>query len=315
MNLRRIGRSDLATAPIGFNAVSFTVGCGVVDPVEAAAILAQLLEVRRALVDVTDLSGSGAVAVLVGRAVRGRREDIVLASRAGARYDAQGRLAEVDARPASLVRACDVTLRRLGTDHLDVYYLDRIDPRVPVEQSVAALAALVAAGKVRHIGLSHVDGAQLRRAHAVHPVATVAAEYSLLERAAEGDLLPAARSLGVSLVAYSPLGRGLLTGAVTSLDQVPARDYRRADPWFRPTNFQRARTLTRAVEVLAARCHLSVGRLALAWLLGQGEDIVALPGTRSLTHLEMNLAAADVVLSPQDRAELASLVDSRTTAG
>jgi aryl-alcohol dehydrogenase-like predicted oxidoreductase len=239
----------------------------------------------------------------------------VLASRAGARYDAQGRLAEVDARPASLVRACDVTLRRLGTDHLDVYYLDRIDPRVPVEQSVAALAALVAAGKVRHIGLSHVDGAQLRRAHAVHPVATVAAEYSLLERAAEGDLLPAARSLGVSLVAYSPLGRGLLTGAVTSLDQVPARDYRRADPWFRPTNFQRARTLTRAVEVLAARCHLSVGRLALAWLLGQGEDIVALPGTRSLTHLEMNLAAADVVLSPQDRAELASLVDSRTTAG
>jgi aryl-alcohol dehydrogenase-like predicted oxidoreductase len=315
MNLRRLGGSGLATSPIGFNAVSFTVGCGAVDAAEAAAILAQLLETRRALVDVTDLSGSGTVDAFVGRAVRGRRDDIVLASRAGASYSAQGRLAAVDAHPASLIRTCDATLRRLDTDHLDVYYLDRVDPQVPVEQSVQALATLVEAGKVRHIGLSHVDADQLRRAHAVHPVASVATEYSLLERAAEGDLLPTARSLGVGLVAYSPLGRGLLTGTLTSLAQVPSRDYRRADPWFRPANFRRARALAQAAEALAARRHLSVGRLALAWLLGQGEDIVALPGTRSLTHLEMNLAAADVVLSPQDRAELAALLEPRPVAG
>jgi aryl-alcohol dehydrogenase-like predicted oxidoreductase len=309
MQLRRLGSSDLLISPVGLNAVSFTPGCGRVDSTEAAAVVAQLLGYAAAMVDVTDLTGSGEPAGLVGRTVRGRRDEVVLAARCGARYTRRGRLAAVDARPASVAGACEAMLRWLGTDHLDLYYLDRVDPRVPLEDSVGALAALVAAGKVRHVGLSHVDAAELRRAHAVHPVAMVAAEYSLVERQVERDLLPTARALGVGLAAYRPLGRGLLTGSLTSLDQLAQGDYRRADPRFWPQNFARIRAVAVEAERLATLRHLSVGRLALTWLLNQGQDIVPLPGTRSLTHLEMNLAAADLRLSVDESSQLSALLD------
>jgi len=300
MMLRRLGSTGLVTAPIGLNAASFTLGCGTVDPIEAGAIVTQLLETASALIDITDLTGTGDVAVLVGRAVRGRRDNVVLASRGSA-------------RPGDITRACEAILRRLGTDHLDLYYLDRVDPRVPVEDSVGALAGLVSAGKVNHVGVSHVDAEQLRRAHAVHPVTVVAAEYSLLERYVEVEILPTARALGVGLAAYSPLARGLLTGALTSLDQLAANDYRRADPRFQPEAFSRARAVAEAAERLASGRHLSVGRLALTWLLAQGSDIVPVPGTRNLTHLEMNLTAAEVRLTPAEQAQLASLLDSPAT--
>lgn len=298
--LRRLGSTGLVTAPIGLNAASFTLGCGTVDPIEAGAIVTQLLETACALIDITDLTGTGDVAVLVGRLVRGRRDNVVLASRGSA-------------RPADMTRACEAILRRLGTDHLDLYYLDRVDPRVPVEDSIGALAGLVSAGKVNHVGVSHVDAEQLRRAHAVHPVTVVAAEYSLLERYVEVEILPTARALGVGLAAYSPLAKGLLTGALTSLDQLAADDYRRADPRFQPEAFSRARVVAEAAERLASKRHLSVGRLALTWLLAQGSDIVPLPGTRNLTHLEMNLTAAEVRLTPAEQAQLASLLDSPAT--
>jgi aryl-alcohol dehydrogenase-like predicted oxidoreductase len=309
MRLRRLGGSGLTVAPIGLNAVSFTPGCGAVDRVEAAAVIAELLDHTVALVDVTDLTGSGDVAALVGRTVRGRRDEIVLATRCGARYTSRGRLTAVDGRPSSVARACDVTLRRLGTDHLDLYYLDRVDPHVPLEDSVGALAALVAAGKVRHIGLSHVDSKQLRQAHAIHPVAMVAAEYSLLDRTVEQEVLPTARALGVGLAAYRPLGRGLLTGALTSLDQLARDDYRRADPRFRPEEFARIRAAAVEAERIATMRHLSVSRLALTWLQTQGQDIVPVPGTRSLTHLEMNLATAGLRLSADECTRLSTLLD------
>jgi aryl-alcohol dehydrogenase-like predicted oxidoreductase len=309
MQLRRLGSSDLLISPIGLNAVSFTPGCGPVDTTEAAAVIAQLLGHPTAMIDVTDLTGSGELAALVGRSVHRRRDEVVLAARSGARYTTHGRLTAVDARPSSLARVCNTTLRWLGTDHLDLFYLDRIDRRVPIEDSVGALAALVAAGKVRHIGLSHVDAAQLGRACAIHPVAMVAAEYSLLERNVEREILPTARALGVGLAAYRPLGRGLLTGALMSLDQLAEGDYRRADPRFWPENFGRVRAVAMQAERLATRRHLGVGRLALSWLLTQGPDIVPLPGTRSLTHLEMNLAAAELRLSVDEHIQLSSLLD------
>jgi len=312
--LRRLGRSDLLTSPIGFNAVSFTTGCGTVDPAEVSAIVAQLRETALALIDVTDLTGSGEVEALFGRAIRGQRDAFVLTSRGGARYTVHGHLTTVDGRPENVASACDTTLRRLGTDHLDVYLLDRVDPHVPIEDSMGALAALVAAGKIRHIGLSHVDAEQLRRAHAVHPVTVVAAEYSLLERSIEAEILPTARELGVGLAAYRPLGRGLLTGRFTSPDQLAEGDYRWADPRFWPENFGRVRAVTEAAERLASLRHLSLARLALTWLLAQGDDIVALPGTRNLTHLEMNLAAADVRLTPDEQAQLCSLLDPGKSA-
>jgi aryl-alcohol dehydrogenase-like predicted oxidoreductase len=235
----------LAVAPIGLNAASFTTGCGAVDSVEAAAIVSQLRDTAAALIDATDLTGSGDVETLVGRAVRGHRDAVVLASRGGARYTVHGRLTAVDARPANMATACDTTLRRLGTDHIDLYYLDRVDPRVPLEDSMGAMAALVSAGKVRHIGVSHVDAAQLRRAHAVHEVTVVSAAYSLLDRRAEEEILPTARALGVGLAAYRPLGGGLLTGSFAAPHHLADNDYRRTDEWFGPENLAR---LTHAAE-------------------------------------------------------------------
>jgi aryl-alcohol dehydrogenase-like predicted oxidoreductase len=306
--LRRLGSSGLVTAPIGLNAVSFTIGCGAADPAEATAIVAQLGETAAVMIDVSDLTGSGDVETLVGRAVRGRRDEVVLAGRGGARYTARGRLTAVDARPATITLSCDTTLRRLGTDHLDLYYLDRVDPHVPLEESIGALADLVSAGKVRHVGVSHVDATQLRRAHAAHTVAVVAAEYSLIDRRVERGILPAARALGVGLAAYRPLGSGLLGGSFTSLDRLPDDDYRRSDPRFRPDSLARVRRPLHTAERIATQRHLSLGRLALAWLLAQGDDIIAVAGTRSLTHLEMNLAAADLSLGQDDLARLATLL-------
>lgn len=281
MRPRRLGRSDLVVRPIGLNAASFAAGCGPADPAEATEVMSLLLETDNVLVDATGVES------VIREAVCGRRDRVVLASRpAGGRG------------PAGIVRAAEASLRGLGTDHLDLCYLDgwrldRLASAGPLEARVAALAALVEAGKVRHIGLFDVDADQLRRACAVHPVAVVAAGYSLLERTVEAELLPAARSLGVGLAAYRPLGRGALTGPQVRPDESHGRD---------PT----AGLVVRTAQLVAARRSLSVSRLALAWLLSQGDDIVALPATRSVTHLEMNLAAAGLVLSPADRAELNS---------
>jgi aryl-alcohol dehydrogenase-like predicted oxidoreductase len=216
-------------------------------------------------------------------------------------------LTAVDARPANMATACDTTLRRLGTDHIDLYYLDRVDPRVPLEDSMGAMAALVSAGKVRHIGVSHVDATQLRRAHAVHEVTVVSAVYSLLDRRAEEEILPTARALGVGLAAYRPLGGGLLSGSFAAPQHLADDDYRRTDEWFGPENLAHLTTPLKQAERIATRRHLSLGRLALAWLLAQGSDIVAVAGTRNLTHLEMNLAAAEVRLGPDDLARLRTL--------
>jgi aryl-alcohol dehydrogenase-like predicted oxidoreductase len=282
------------TAPVGFNAASFMTGCGSFDVNEAVAVVTELLSRAVALIDATGVTGSREAETLIGRTLRGRRDRAVLASGSGG-------------RPADIVRECDATLRHLGTDRIDLYYLDRTDAEPPIEESVGALAALIDAGKVRQIGLSNVDGDRLRRAYAVHPVAMVSAEYSLLARHIEVDVLPSARALGVGVAAYRPLGSGLLTGSLVSLDQVAAGDYRRADPRFRPDNFSRNRRAVRLFERLATQRQVSVARLAIAWLLAQGEDIVPLPGTRNLTHLEMNLAAAEVRLTADDHAQLALL--------
>jgi aryl-alcohol dehydrogenase-like predicted oxidoreductase len=292
---RRIGGSGLIVGPIGFNAASFATGCGSFDASEATAILAELLSRPASLIDATDRSAAREVEILVGRAVRGRRDKVLLASRG-------------DARPTDLVRGCDATLHRIGTDHIDLYYLDRVDARVPIEDSMGALAALVGTGKIRHVGVSNVDAEQLRRAHAVHPVAVVAADYSLLARSAEAGILSTARALGVGLAAYRPLSSGLLTGLIVSLDQLPRGDYRRTDPRFQPENFARAHATVRAVARLATQRQVSVARLAIAWLLAQGSDVVPLPGTRNLTHLEMNLSATDIQLTVADQAQLTSLV-------
>ncbi|WJK38256.1 aldo/keto reductase [Solwaraspora sp. WMMA2056] len=292
--------------------MSFTAGCGgPVDRAVADGMIGQLREFGTSLVDATDLTTGGDVETVVGRALRGRRTAVLLASRSGGRYTRSGRLVDVDARPETVTRSCHTTLRRLGTDYLDLYLLDRADPRVPVEESVQAMAALVAAGKVRHLGVAHVGVGQLRRAHAVHPLALVAAEYSLLGRCAETELLPAARALGIGFAAYRPLGAGLLTGRLDSPDQLAPDAYQHADPRFRPDNFARTRRMVGAAQRVATRRHVGVSRLALAWLLAQGPDVLPVAGTRDPTHLEMNLAAAAVRLDAAERARLATVSDPR----
>jgi aryl-alcohol dehydrogenase-like predicted oxidoreductase len=308
MQLRDLGATGLVTSAIGLTCLSFTKGCGVVDRDEAVAIVSHAVDSGVSLIDATDHTGRGDVEDLAGGVLRGRRDEVVLVGHGGARRSPQGALINVDGSAEQLIRDCDTSLRRLGTDHFDVYHLAQPDPRTPIEESVIALGALVKAGKARHVGLIGVSAEQLRRAHAVYPIAVVTAEYSLLEREIEADLLPAARALGVGLIARSPLGHGLLTSAPP-----PARlagdDYRRTYLNFQPERYARNRELVHAVQRIAAEHNLSVSRLALAWLLGQGNDVVPMPGTRNLTHLEMNVTAVDIALTAHDLATLRALTD------
>lgn len=315
MEVRTLGATGLRTSALGLGCLGFTGGYGAVDRAEAMATIRQALDSGITLVDTADVYLGGTVERLVGQAVRDRRHQVVLATRGGARFTPEGRPVGLDGRPEYLRRACEASLRRLGVDHVDVYYLNRVDPAVPVEDSVGALAELVRSGKVLHIGLSEVDSEQLRRAHRVHPVAVLASEYSLLERHVEAEILPVARELGIGLVACSPLARGLLTGRLASSAQLGERDYRRNHPRFEPDNFAANRALVRTVEALAAERDVSPSRLVLAWLLSQGPDIVPIPGTRCGTHLEMNLAATRIRLTDEDCARLAAAVPAARVAG
>lgn len=315
MELRDLGTTGLVTSAIGLGSLGFTGGYGTADRDESLATIRLALDIGVSLLDTADFYGGGRVEELIGEAVRGRREEAVLATRGGATFTPEGRPTGLDARPERLHAACDESLRRLGTDWIDLYSLARVDPQVPIEDSIGALAELVAAGKVRHIGVSEVTPEQLRRAHAVHPVAAVACEYSLIERSVEAELLPAARSLGVGLIACSPLCRALLGGQLSSADQLGAGDFRHNHPRFSADNLPHNRNLVRVAETIAAGKDVSVGRLALAWLLAQGPDVVPIPGTRTRRHLEMNAAATLVYLTGDERRRLADAVPANAVAG
>jgi aryl-alcohol dehydrogenase-like predicted oxidoreductase len=259
------------------------------------------------MLDIADFYAAGDVERLVGQAVVRRRDGVVIATRGGMRFNSDGRPTELDASPAYLTEACDASLHRLGVDHIDLYYLAGVDPRVPVEESVGQLAELVQAGKIRYIGLSGVSPNQLRRSHAVHPVSAVAAEYSLWDQRSAAGLLTAARELGVGVVACRPLGRGFLTGKITKPDAFGPADYRRSDPRFGPAAFSRSRQLIGAMEQIAADLDVGLARLALAWALSGSHDVVPVPSTRDLLHLEMNASAVTLRLSAADHHRLTAL--------
>jgi aryl-alcohol dehydrogenase-like predicted oxidoreductase len=315
MELRGLGTTGLASSAIGLGSLGFTGGYGAADCDESIATVRHALDIGVTLLDTADFYGGGRVEELIGTAIRGRRADAVVATRGGATFTPEGRPTGLDARPESLRAACDASLRRLGVERIDLYSLARVDPKVPIEESIGALAGLVAAGKVRHIGVSEVTVDELRRAHAVHPLATVASEYSLLDRSIEADVLPAAREMGVGIVACSPLGRALLSGQLSSVDQLGAGDFRHNHPRFSAENLHRNRELVRVAEAIAAEKDVSIGRLALAWLLAQGPDIVPIPGTRTRTHLEMNAAATQIRLTDAERERLALAVPPGSVAG
>jgi aryl-alcohol dehydrogenase-like predicted oxidoreductase len=314
---RRLGTAGPTVGAIGLGCMGMSEFYDCVDEAEAIATVHRALELGMTLIDTSDMYGRGTNEELVGRALRGRRERATVATKGGIvrRWDDPAYRA-VNGAPAYLRAACDASLVRLRVDSIDLYYLHRADPNVPIEESVGALAELVQAGKVRYIGLSEVDAPTLRRAAAVAPIAALQSEYSLFTRDVETNgVLVAARELGIALVAYAPLGRGMLTGAVRSTEELATDDLRRRVPRFDPGNLERNLTLVDGLSVIARDADCTPAQLALAWLLAQGDDVVALPGCERVEHVEENVAAATVALDGALLARIDALFPPGAAAG
>jgi aryl-alcohol dehydrogenase-like predicted oxidoreductase len=278
---------------------------GAGDDTESIATIHRALELGCSFLDTADMYGPFTNERLVGKAIAGRRDEVVLATKFGNERREDGSWVGINGRPEYVAAACDASLSRLGVDHIDLYYQHRVDPVVPIEETVGAMAALVQAGKVTHLGLSEAGPQTIRRAHAVFPITALQTEYSLFTRDAEADILPVVRELGIGFVAYSPLGRGFLTGAIKQASDLPEGDSRTGRfPRFAEENFDRNVALVASVEQLAAEKGCTPGQLALAWVLARGQDIVPIPGTKRRAYLEQNIAAAAVELSPADIAWL-----------
>jgi aryl-alcohol dehydrogenase-like predicted oxidoreductase len=273
------------------------------DDAESIATIHRALELGITFLDTAEMYGRGANEELVGRAIEGRRDDVVVATKfIGAFSDRRP-----DGRPETIRAAIEGSLQRLGTDHVDLYYQHRVDPLTPIEETVGAMAELVTAGKVRHLGLSEASAETIRRAHAVHPIAALQSEYSIWTRDPEGAILDTLRELGIGLVAYSPLGRGFLAGRFTSPDELDEDDFRRNHPRFTGENLERNRRLAERVKAIAEAKGATPAQIAIAWVLSRGDDVVPIPGTRRRTYLEQNAAASEIELTAQDLAALDEL--------
>jgi aryl-alcohol dehydrogenase-like predicted oxidoreductase len=305
METRLLGSLSVSSIGLGCMGMSEFYGAG--DDAESIATVHRALDLGCTFLDTADMYGPFSNERLVGAAIKARRDEVQVATKFGNERRADGSFVGINGRPEYVISACDASLSRLGVDHIDLYYQHRVDTTVPIEDTVGAMASLVAAGKVRHLGLSEAGAQTIRRAHAVHPIAALQSEYSLFSRDVEAEVLPAVRDLGIGFVAYSPLGRGLLTGALKKQSDLPEGDQRAGRfPRFAAENFDANVALVAAVEQLAADKGCTPGQLALAWVLHRGQDIVPIPGTKRRTYLEQNLAAADVRLTVADMAWLES---------
>jgi aryl-alcohol dehydrogenase-like predicted oxidoreductase len=316
MTERELGKSGLKVSAVGLGCMSMS---GYYDPQhvndeESVRVIHRYLDAGGNFLDTADVYGVGQNEALVGKAIRGRRNGVVVATKFGNVWGT-GAILSVRGDPAYVRECCDASLRRLGVDVIDLYYQHRVDPRTPVEETVGAMAELVKAGKVRYLGLSEAAPATIRRAAKVHPIAALQTEYSLWSREIEAEILPTVRELGIGFVAYSPLGRGFLTGRFATVDDLPADDWRRNLPRFQGENFQKNLDLVNKIEEMAADKSCTPGQLALAWVLAQGDDIVPIPGTKRVKHLDDNLGAVNLRLTADDLVQIDAILPAGAAAG
>ncbi|HEX5192924.1 MAG TPA: aldo/keto reductase [Solirubrobacteraceae bacterium] len=305
MDTRALGTQGLVVSAEGLGCMGMSEFYGTGDEAEAIATIQHALELGVDFLDTADMYGPYTNERLVGEAIADRRDEVVLATKFGIVRDAEDpRRRGVNGRPDYVHRSCDGSLQRLGVEHIDLYYQHRVDPDVPIEETVGAMSELVDAGKVRFLGLSEAAPETIRRAHQVHPISALQSEYSLWSRDPEDEILQTVRELGIGFVAYSPLGRGFLTGQITSPDDFEADDFRRHNPRFQGANFAKNLELVDRVRALAAEKDCTPGQLALAWVLAQGEDIVPIPGTKRRSYLEQNVEAAEIELSEDELAAI-----------
>jgi len=304
MKTRELGSQGLSVSALGLGCMGMSDFYGARDDAESIATLHRALDLGITVLDTADVYGPFTNEVLVGKAIKGRRSGIIVATKFGNVRTPDGRFVGQNGRPEYVKAACDASLQRLGVDHIDLYYQHRVDRAVPIEDTVGAMADLVRQGKVRYLGLSEASAQTIRRAHVIHPITALQTEYSLWSRDVEDEILPAIRELGVGFVAYSPLGRGFLTGQIKRPEDIQEGDWRKNHPRFQGENFQKNLDLVTRVTALARKKRCTPGQLALAWLLAQGDDIVPIPGTKHRTYIEENVGALNVTLSGAELEEL-----------